>query len=77
MVFLSSIPSRKIQKKQNRPRSSSKPRLTPIKSEIGAVEEFSDDESTNAVANSAAITPSEIAVRIFSARVHTGRRAPR
>ena len=44
---------------------------------MGAVDEFSDEERMKAVPNSAAITPSEIAVRIFSVRVHTGRRAPR
>ena len=70
VVFLSSIPSRKIQKKQKRPRSNSKPKLMPISKEIGAVELLVFDESTYARRSKAATTTKEIAVRIFSLRVH-------
>jgi len=65
-----------MQKKQKRPRSSKSPKLIPIKSEIGAVELLVFDERINAVSRSAAITPNEIAVRIFSARVHRKPAAP-
>jgi hypothetical protein len=65
-----------MQKKQKRPRSSNSPKLTPIKSEIGAVELLVFDERTNAVRRRAAITPNEIAVRIFSARVQAEAAAP-
>jgi hypothetical protein len=59
------MPSLKIQKKQNRPRSRSKPRLIPINNEIGAVPEFSPLESRKAVKRRAVMIASEIAVRIF------------
>lgn len=41
-----------------------------MRSEIGAVELLVFEERINAVSSSAAITTKEIAVRIFSARVH-------
>jgi hypothetical protein len=42
--FFSSIPSRKMQKKQNRPRSKRIPRAVPISNEIGAVFACSPEE---------------------------------
>lgn len=77
VVFLSSIPSRNIQKKQKRPRSSSNPKLIPIKSDIGAVELLVFEERINAVTRSAAMMPKEIAVRIFSARVQAEAATPK
>lgn len=65
-----------MQKKQKRPRSSSKPKLIPIKSEIGAVELLVFEERIKAVVRSTAITEKEIAVRIFSARVQAEAAAP-
>jgi len=60
-----------MQKKQNLPLSSSKPKLTPMSNEIGAVLLLVFEESRYEVSNRAAITPREIAVRIFSALVHS------
>jgi hypothetical protein len=48
----------------------------PIKSDIGAVELLVFDERRNAVSSSAAITPKDIAVRTFSARVHAETATP-
>jgi hypothetical protein len=76
VVFLSSIPSLKIQKKQKRPRSSSKPKLIPIRREIGAVEFSRFEERMKAVTRRAAITKNEMPVRIFSCFVHKESAAP-
>jgi hypothetical protein len=48
----------------------------PIRSEIGAVELLTLEERMNAVRSKAAITAKEIAVRIFSARVHAEAATP-
>ena len=76
VVFLSSMPSRKMQKKQKRPRSSNNPRLIPIRRETGAVELDVFEERINARRRSAAITPKEIAVRTFSLAVHAEAATP-
>jgi hypothetical protein len=76
VLFLSSIPSLKIQKKQNRPRSSKRPKLIPINREIGAVEFSKFEERIKAVARRAAITKKEMPVRIFSCFVHRESAAP-
>ncbi len=76
VVFLSSIPSLKMQKKQKRPRSSKRPKLIPINSEIGAVEFSRFEERIKAVARRAAITKKEMPVRIFSCLVHKESAAP-
>ncbi|MEY4290878.1 MAG: hypothetical protein RL130_820 [Actinomycetota bacterium] len=65
-----------MQKKQKRPRSKRSPKLIPINREIGAVELLVLDERIKAVKRSAAITAKEIAVRIFSARVHAEAATP-
>jgi hypothetical protein len=54
-----------MQKKQKRPRSSKSPKLIPIRSEIGAVPEFSPCERRKAVKRRPAIIANEKAVRIF------------
>ena len=76
VVFLSSIPSLKIQKKQKRPRSSNSPKLIPISNEIGAVEFSRFEERINATPRRAVITAKEIAVRIFSLLLHKESAAP-
>ena len=65
-----------MQKKQKRPLSSKRPRLTPIKSEIGAVPAFSPFESWNAVTSRPTTIESEIAVLIFWPRVHAELEVP-
>jgi hypothetical protein len=70
------MPSLKMQKKQNRPRSRSRPRLIPIKSEIGAVPEFSPWERRKAVNNRPRTMAREIAVLIFWLLFQSGLEAP-
>jgi hypothetical protein len=65
-----------MQKKQKRPRSSNNPKLIPIRSDIGAVELLVFDERIKAIRRRVAINPKEIAVRIFSARVHAEAATP-
>jgi hypothetical protein len=48
----------------------------PIKSEMGAVELAVLEERVNARSNNPAMTAKEIAVRIFSARVHAEAATP-
>jgi hypothetical protein len=60
------MPSRYIQKKQNLPRSRSKPRLIPIIKEIGALPGFSFDDRRYAVESSASMTKADITVFSFS-----------
>jgi hypothetical protein len=59
-----------MQKKQKRPRSRRRPRLTPIKSEIGAVPAFSPLDRKKARIRRAEMIANEIAVRIFSRLLH-------
>jgi hypothetical protein len=65
-----------MQKKQKRPRSSKRPRLIPIKREIGAVPAFSPFESWKAVTSNPITIESEIAVLIFWPRVHAELEVP-
>jgi hypothetical protein len=65
-----------MQKKQKRPRSRRRPRLIPIRREIGAVELDVFEERIKARRRSAAMTAKEIAVRIFSLRVHAEAATP-